>query len=187
MFFLWKFMFNMGHKRAEKREAAKAALLDTDDVRSIGPLLEALWLGDKMLRLQAEQALIRLLPRVRSSDAYRFNPERRKCLNHALNAKNSYLVLAAIQAVEQVGDASAIPILYKMSDKPAPFAMKKRIREAARKCLHVVEERRSANISSMLLRPAKEPMHSEQLLLASQVPSVPSSARLPPNTSERKG
>jgi len=138
------------HKDAVKR------LARLDDVRAIGPLVEALEMRDSAMRKRAEDALIRLLPRLRSADAELLGDAQRRILGRALvKHRNTELAVAILMAFEQIGSAHDLPVVEKVVSGPADSMRERRIREAARECLLYLQERaRRESMSQTLLRPA---------------------------------
>ncbi len=166
----------------QKRATKKLAMLD--DVRAVGPLMEALGYIDSEVRKVAIEALLRLLPRMQASDAHFLNDVQRNCMYRALNAKEENFVLAVLKALEQVGDSRALPLVEKLAQGDAETYQEKRIRDAAQACLPFLRQRieqesasrqllRAASASGVpadtLLRPAQSVSETgpEQLLRAS--------------------
>ncbi|HZO89820.1 MAG TPA: hypothetical protein VFB38_15940 [Chthonomonadaceae bacterium] len=167
-----------------QRNAAKK-LAEFEDIRVVGPLAEALEFGDKNIRAVAEDALIKLLPRLQASDASLLNEEQRACLNRALKGKNGALAKAILKAYEQVGDEKALPFVQKLAAGEGRAAKDASIRTAAQECLPyleklVAQQRASQTLlraadaaetpPDVLLRPAEGGVSStapEQLLRAS--------------------
>jgi hypothetical protein len=130
-------------------------LAQYDGVRAVGPLAEALTWKDKSIRIIAEAALIRLLPRIQASDADCLNEKQRKCLHQALYCKNEPLVLAILTALEQVGDEKAMPYVEKLAAGRTRSSWEKRIQAAAEVCLPYLKQRvEEARSRQTLLRAA---------------------------------
>src|SRR5579884_1260446 len=106
----------MAVSESYKRAARKLEKLD--DIRAVGAWAEALEVPDKEVRQMARKALTRLLPTLRASDAYRLNAEQRQCLAaHLLRAAREEevdFIMLLLQALEQIGDSSAIPYVQKL-------------------------------------------------------------------------
>jgi hypothetical protein len=169
-------------------------LTKLDDVHIIGPLLDVLvgktgssW--SKAPYPDIKNALIRLLPRLKSSDTTLLTPQQRKKLwvllkmgaspwldEHTVGAA---LMVEILRALEQVGDEQAIPTVEHL----AKSAKHRAVRKAAQECLPFLSQRsaeyraehtllRAANASDtpsrVLLRPASTTeTEREQLLRAS--------------------
>lgn len=162
----WFIYFNMfgwvGGMAVASKAHKKAAseLTAIEDIRAVGPLAESLDIEDKGVHAEVQAALIRLLPRLQSSDAALLDANSRACLNRALGGLNETFTLAILKAYEQTGDASALPFVDKLARGEAGTGKTKqtpspRIIEAAQECrefLQIRVERQRA--SQTLLRGA---------------------------------
>lgn len=173
--FLWT-------QRLAPRKRIAHNLTFYNDIRAVGPLAEALEYRDVDLREQAKIALIRLLPRLQASDAVLFTTEQRNRLYRALNSPDVEFVLAILKALEQIGDAKALPYVEKLASGGDAANGEERVRRAAQACLPYLRERaeretptllRAASVvesaPNSLLRPAAagNDAEPEQLLRAS--------------------
>jgi hypothetical protein len=79
----------------------------SDDLHAVGPLAEALASRRRHIRDIAEDALIRLLPRLTKEHAALLDKNQRANLNHALSGRSRSLTLAILHAWEQIGDHEA--------------------------------------------------------------------------------
>ena len=134
--------FSFGGVAAASKTHKKAAseLTAIDDLRAVGPLAESLAIEDKRVRAQVQAALIRLLPRLQSSDAALLTPNSRASLNRALNGTNETLTLAILKAYEQVGDEAALPFVERLAaqgtnGKRTRHTSSARVADAAQGCL----------------------------------------------------
>jgi hypothetical protein len=160
---------------------AAQALADLEDVRVIGPLVEALALPDNFTRKAAAAGLKRLLPKVRASDATYFSREHMEGLYGILNSSDGYLVEVVLAALEQIGDEKALPHVERLVERPAYSSEAVRVQRAAKHCLPALLVRtdkgrqsqsllraasQSDSPSGDLLRPVGQPGASapEQLL-----------------------
>ncbi|HLK61098.1 MAG TPA: hypothetical protein VKU00_31335 [Chthonomonadaceae bacterium] len=145
------------------------ALIHTDDLRVIGPLLEAAD-SSEVSGAMAAMVLTRLLPRLQASDAGLLDDNARNRLNSALlkQSRNADFVLAALKALQQVGDARALPVVQKLANRTDRSAAAQSIRAAAQECLPFLE-----------LRAAQE-QASQTLLRASGVNATPPDTLLRP-------
>lgn len=103
----------------------------------------------------AEQALIRLLPRLRPTDAGLLNEAQRDILCRELSGGNELmtgrfddssepdanLIVAILRALEQVGDARFVPPVEKLAAGKGRAKKDARIREAAQACLPFLQAR----------------------------------------------
>ncbi len=136
------------------------------DVRVVGPLAEALSLGDKKIRTDVVCALIELLPRMQAGDDALLNDDQRACLYRELRSNDTGLILTILEACEQVGDSKAIPFVEKLAAGEGVAAKDRQIREAAQACLPFLQmqaERERA--ARTLLRAATAPGDPATVLL----------------------
>jgi hypothetical protein len=160
--------------QAQKRVTKELA--EFEDIRSVGPLAEALEYQDRALKAIAEDKLKRLLPRLQASDAGLLDEEQRKCLYRALRGRDTNLILAVLKALEQIGDEQAVPFVQKLANGEGLAARYSGIREAAQECLPALQQRaerersrqtllRAASASDtpsdMLLRPASGALEAD--------------------------
>jgi hypothetical protein len=142
-----------------------------EDLRVIGILLEAHESKDKVLRQIAEQALIRLLPRVKATDAGLFSLDQLERMHYLLYGRNAELALAALKALEQIGDGLSawfVEGLTGLAPQSINFRLSgdRRVREAARECLPAINQRLELKrLSQTLLRPASAPEDPSGILL----------------------
>ena len=92
----------------------------------------------------AYEALTKLLPQMKANDAYLLAPAARRTMNVWLNDASSSSVsnssfqalhIAALKALEQVGDASAIPYVEKLTQMKPRTPGQTKIKQAAIECL----------------------------------------------------
>ena len=142
-----------------------------DDVRTVGPLLEALEWRDLAtstgVRTTATRALYRLLPRLQPEHADILSNRQRACLyrlmRHHPSDDQTELVVTLLGAVAQVGDARALAKLERMTrDKGGPLP-RQRVRLTAQETLTQLRQRLDRAPGS-LLRAASE-VASPNLLL----------------------
>ena len=161
-----------------------------DDVRAIGPLLEALEWRDLAtftgVRAIATQALSRLLPRLQPEHAELLDDRQLACLyrllRHHPSDDQTELIVALLGAVAQVGDARAVAQLERMTRDSGGPLPRQRVRTIAQETLTQLRLRldrapgsllRAASASTasdVLLRPATAAPATEpqQLLRASE-------------------
>lgn len=147
---------------SKKQTEATKRLAQFDDVRAVGPLVDALGFQDKDTRNVAGEALVRLLPRLQASDASLLNVEQRRLLTRALDGKNQPLSLAILKALEQVGDEQSLPTVERLAKGLGPSALQ----QAARNCLPTLTMRvEHLRASAELLRAADGNMTPQGVLL----------------------
>jgi hypothetical protein len=174
-------------------------LLQTDDVRVVGPLLAALFNLNGVSEAAIANALCRLLPQMQTSDATRLTAEHRRWLHHCLstNATSKYrlpdltlsaitdLQIAVLKSMEQVGDKAALPYVEALGDMEPTAPEQSAIRDAARTCLPFLYIRvEQAKIGQELLRAAGDPVTDHLLVAASGLPQEPKEQLLRANVSE---
>lgn len=168
------FTFSINQRGRVVKNAANAA-----DVTMIGGFIACLR-DDAEIRAIAEQTLQRLLPQVQASDKQYVSDVEMAILLKQLDGKNFSLVIAILKALEQIGDARAIPKVERIVDAPFSPQYPTRVVEAAQECLPFLQQRaeqsrqastllRASEVISTpetLLRPAKEgaSVQTEQLL-----------------------
>ena len=137
----WLFAKRIKHRS----NAQKMARLN--DVRAVGSLIDVVnrlhsqFDYDEITRDLATDALIRLLPLLKTSDAALLNRARRQALNKALLGDDVRLTLAILQAYAQLGDSKAIPAVRKLAEGRNEAAEGTKVREVARACLQLLEQR----------------------------------------------
>jgi len=128
-------------------------LADTNDVRAIGPLIDALKLEDRKIHAIAKEGLIKLLPRLHASDADLLGPEQRTLLCRKLSwpiqgidgnlrplspaayQREVAFRVAILQAFAQVGDSKALAMVEQLAQGEAKTAELRQIQVAAQACL----------------------------------------------------
>lgn len=157
------------HARAAK------ALTDFDDIRVVGRLLTAYELHNPGVTKQAEVALKRLLPKLRAEDASLLNSKQRSRLYRELATSNDKdIVLAGLQAVEQVGNRESLNFVEKLAQGKGKLT-ENAVQEAAQACLRGLQARvAEEDMQQQLLRPSAADGSPQTLLRASQ--NVPEAA-----------
>ena len=127
--------------------------LSLGDPRTVGALAVALRGGDRSIQQTASEALFALLPRVRASHAAHVTPDQMNALLELAFSSNSPMQIAVLQALEQIGDQRAIPLVQNLALSPH-----KAVRDQANQCLPFLTQRaRQAEQSATLLRGAASP------------------------------
>ena len=150
--------------------ASARRLAEYDSVKGVGLMVEVLEWPDPASKLAATSALIRLLPRLKTSDAHLLNPEQRQILYKRLTVGNVRaefdLIMAILKALEQVGDLSAVGYVQKLSQARAITSAQMRVVQAAQDCLPYLLKKAEANQSSQyLLRASYAEDHNPATLL----------------------
>ncbi|MCW3053348.1 MAG: hypothetical protein JWN14_2518 [Chthonomonadales bacterium] len=164
---------------SSKQQAAALAITQFDDVRAVGPLVEALEFPDTSLRPMFRKTLIRLLPRMKASDAALLSPAHRSALNRVLRGKDADLMLAILKSWEQVGDADAIADVQDLAERGGEGTRLPKVVEAARECLPLLRQSAERQqIGAQLLRPADVNLTPSDVLLRPTLPSASPSDQL---------
>jgi hypothetical protein len=159
-------LVEMWREASRQRWRRDADMLERggDDIYKIGPLLEVLYGRDLQNRGVAATALVRLLPYLKAGDAGLLHPRQRACLLRALHHPDTYLVYAALKALEQIGGESDLRRVELLAGTTADAD----IRDAAHACLPALRERAAFSRSRQtLLRPAATAAEPATVLLRS--------------------
>ncbi len=164
-----------------------------DDVRTIGPLLEALEWRDLAtftgIHTLATQALYRLLPRLQPEHVNLLDDRQYACLyrllRHHPSTDQTELVVALLGAVAQIGDARAVSHLERMTRDSHGPAPRQRVRLTAQETLNQLRHRLDRAPGS-LLRAASE-VTAPNLLLrpATSAPATDPQQLLRPSQTEQ--
>lgn len=155
---------------SQAQKNAASWLSRFDDVRTVGPLLQALEFQDKGIRQVAVERLVVLLPRLQASHANLLNVDDRaalrQVLRHGLYAKETPLVIAALQAIRQVGDEKMLPLVEKLVDMHVSKTGQDRVRDAAIETLPYLRELVGRQHEAQtLLRAATDPGNPAETLV----------------------
>lgn len=130
-------------------------LANSGDLRVVGPLIEIAALQDSNANPIAALLLTRLLPRLQASDAALLTDAQRAALGRTLirNGSNPDFLIAALKALEQIGDGSALAVVENLAAGKIKTADPKRVQAAAQACLPFLQTRyEQQQASQMLLR-----------------------------------
>jgi len=179
------------------------AVIRQDDVQTVGLLVDSLRMNYWDISQIVMDALIELLPRLQSEDAYLLNAEQRALLASKLNtapkrsvkdmrasAQETYSRLisfrvAILQAFAHVGDSSALPAVEKLARQEAKTVEQQRIQEAAQECLQGLRLRaqQERDPKTLLRATASNNAETETLLRAStSAPAPPPEQLLRPGS-----
>ena len=152
-----------------QNQAARLLVRYYDDIRIVGPLLEALEYRSRQTRHLAIQKLILLLPQMQTEDLEGLDARQRACLRNAIGSKNVDFVLGVLSAIERLEDAAAMPGVEKLAVGDGIAGQHQDVCKAALRCQIVLRARREREqAANMLLRPSAEETHSELLLRAAE-------------------
>lgn len=182
---------------AGSRQKAASELAKINDPRAVSVLAVACRDGDPDTRTVAARGLKNILPRLQARDAAHITPEGMEALIALLRMADASLGVAILKALEQVGDARAIPTVERLAESPKrrrAWAVyldaetpQERLREAAAACLPYLRTRaEQERLRNTLLRPAQGPDSPADILLrpASAAPSTPEEQLLRPSSPE---
>lgn len=144
----WAADQTMGKQRKSVSELRQAG-----DPRAVGVLAIAARDTEASVREPAQQALRELLPRVRADHAADITAVQMNALLELAFRSEPAMQIAVLQALEQIGDGRAVPVVQNLSLSPHPH-----VREQAKHCLPYLTERvRRAEQSATLLRGTASP------------------------------
>ncbi len=118
-------------------------LANVSDLRIAGPLLEILALEDGTAKSMAALLLSGLLPRFRASDAKILTDAQHNALLRTLtrNDGSPDFFVAALKALEQIGDARALPVVESLAIGRGATIDPHRVQAAAQDCLPFLQIR----------------------------------------------
>ncbi len=137
-------------------------LLNFEDVRIVGPLIDALNFQDEVTQQEARQALVRLLPRLQASDAHLLNGEQRKQLRQVLFTDNKKLAVSVLKSYEHIGDGAELEAVERLLQNAIGDV---EVRDAALNCLPFLQLRAQQMQSSQTLLRASEHATTPDILL----------------------
>ncbi|HLJ55372.1 MAG TPA: hypothetical protein VKT77_10060 [Chthonomonadaceae bacterium] len=132
-------------------------LIRLDDVRVLGRLAELLEWPNPEIHRAVMPAMTRLLPKVKASDRPFRTRMQRTSFNRSLSAANAYshpgYVIAALKALEQIGDASAVPPVTALANASPSSAGERKVCDAAAECLpYLLQRAKQTDLIDSLLR-----------------------------------
>src|SRR5262249_22079062 len=137
--------YGAGYRRCN----AIMALAYAGDVSMIGAIAVCLFDADRFVRVEAANALRKLLPQVKASDKQHIQPDEMNALLKALESKDGALRVAILKALEQIGDERAFPYVQHICLRYSPY----QVRHAAEECLPYLRLRAAqAHQAQTLLR-----------------------------------
>ncbi len=158
---------------SERRKNTVHMLTTINDVRIVGPLCDVLGFRDADMARIAQEALIEILPRLKSSDSHLLNREQRDRLYGTLSGDNRPLIFATLKALEQVGDERAIPFVDKLANGMRMAKTEENeVWAAANHCLPFLRERAAAQKASAELLRASSPETDNADLLRAASPQA---------------
>lgn len=161
----------------KKRRKIVEDIVRMDDIRSIGPLIDALKLVDLKISFAVIEILIRLFPRLLPSDTHLISAKQRAYLCQILSLPPNIITndaqipgqtshndttlfrIAILQALSQVGDKNCLQVVRKLALGPARSESQKRIQVAAQNCLPLLLSRVEQQQSSQTLLRAADPIN----------------------------
>ena len=157
-------------------------LIRLGGIKAVGPLLEMRTVAvvpDDYKAIDA--ALIQLLPQMRASDAALLTANQRILLYNLLQRVTEFgassnvnyeVCLAALKALEQIGDAKAIPIVERIANMKTRTPRRQQIKQAAIECLPLLRANHTAvDANRMLLRASSAAPIAPDTLLRPAMPA----------------
>jgi predicted kinase len=168
---LHRFTLSARHRRLAQR------LAEIDDIHGVGRLAEALAWPDSEVRDLVAEALTRLLPRLKASDASLLNASQRTSLYQMLDLSNATtyaeFLVALLGALQQIGDRNAVPAVERLAASEPITTRQARVKQAAIECLPYLHQAAEQNqYSQTLLRASSSSNTSSDLLLRSVTTSA---------------
>lgn len=153
----------IGLKVARGRSSVMpATAVDLTDPATAGRMAEALWTGERYVRIEAEEALIALLPHFGAGDGDRLSEPQRAYLRRALRLpyrrREADLVTAVIGALSEIGDERSIAHIQRLTEDRTRTAIQREVQAFAALRLPILRERAAQNRTERtLLRPSSAP------------------------------
>ena len=146
---------------------AVSILSEAWDPKAIGVLALGMLTGDRGLKAASRNALLKLLPKAKASDAAFYDEEQMRALSTLLETvshrQDTPFLLALLKAFEQIGDAKALDGVHNLT-----LSKNSQVREAAEACLPALQQRVAIQKqNNSLLRPAlslENPTDNQELL-----------------------
>ena len=147
------------------------ALARTEDIGKVGALADILEWPDPHLCHIAADALARLLPRLKASDAHLLNARQRISIYRMLDTAHAktytQFLESVLLALQQIGDLEAIPYVERLASTPLTNSMREdRVKKAAQACLPFLKTVAAQNQAhqTLLRASALDDHDSEDLL-----------------------
>jgi hypothetical protein len=167
----------------QKQPYSSDVLVGQGGKQIVGLLIEQLGVSSNLSEGRAlVGALTTLLPQLNASDAHLLNERQRECLYRLLRGTTTFKVtlrhvadfrLSVLKALEQIGDAKAIPVVERIANMRVKTPEQTEIRDAARNCLPLLRAN-AGNIASdltLLRASANAEVDTETLLRAAAATS----------------
>ena len=171
-------------RRTRQTETDIAEMVQAGGIKAVGPLLEMLSVTANPPNIVTlYRVLTALMPQMKVSDAHLLNASQRGILNSQLMVISEWLeapqyredfLLAALRALEQIGDKSSLPVVEQLTKMVTPTDSRQRIKEAALECLPALQQNLShVEQNQTLLRASHQPAADPNLLLRPIESSAP--------------
>ena len=150
-----------------------ADIMRRGGIQAIGPLACASGFGPLPQRRAIYAALIELLPQMKASDAPMMTSAVKMAMKAALDPDRDAftnlplydLQCALLKALEQVGDATFIPAVVRLTRRRARTPGQKKVRQAALECLPMLQANRGESEASRTLLRASQPKQTDPNML----------------------
>ncbi|MCW3052527.1 MAG: hypothetical protein JWN14_1697 [Chthonomonadales bacterium] len=175
LFYGWIVWTVVGDTRAGKVRVQKLIQELSEDLRAAGPLAQICLSAPfgSMFDIAATP-LLKLLPRLKASDARYFSDDQMQALLGLLAPRNPYMIsmrslpelpLAIVKALEQIGDSRAIEPVKRLTTGRGNW----RYHKAAQECLrYLIQHGEERNQNRSLLLPSSLETEPETLLRAAK-------------------
>ena len=117
----------------------------------IAALIDAMEFTDEPTACRARMAVIDLLPCLEAEDGVLLRNRQRTSLHRALRGSNAELILAILQALEQIGDSKAISYVQRLTSCPVWITDSEHISFMAKRCLLALNSRMEADQTARAL------------------------------------
>lgn len=156
-----------GFQPSRARRSLITVLEEAEDVSFVPVALTLLRDKTADILPAITELLKRLLPKLHAGDAQAWTPQQYEALLKLLPtrpSKDIELAICVLKALEQIGDARAIPAVTALANAPTDVGTI-RLRAAAQECLPYLQQRvAEQKQAQMLLRPAHPHASGETLL-----------------------
>src|SRR2546423_11571541 len=178
--------YGVARYAVQSQTRATRDLLPLDDKRMVGPLAQALELGDPLLHAMAEERLEKQLQNLHAADSDLLDGDQRGCLRRAAEASSDHLTLAILKLWQKIGEKEDLTVAERLASGRSPLRVRSnfrgpiiglivhrdprrpdsdRIRAAANEAVAAIRARMElSKRTDLLLRPAEREEHEDTLL-----------------------
>ena len=155
------------------RNQISVLLSEVEDVRFVEPMLRLEFAPEQVEIKELHAPVKRLLPQIRADHALQWSKEDKTALLLPLKRpnKDKELTIGCLKALEQVGDASAMPAVRRLVEEVYPAGSQEAIALAAQECLLYLESNTSRFQQAETLLRASETTTRPDILLRPAQPA----------------